>query len=166
MKQIIIRYGLYTGIIITLFMVISSILFMQNQEMSSTSMFIGMTVIFGAFLLVFFAIKKYKETIGNGTFSFKNGFLIGLGVAIIASTIYTIVWAIEYNMYFPDFMDKWLAYELKTAKPEELAAKTAELKTMQENYKNPILFVLYTIMEVLPIGILYSLVGALIFRKK
>lgn len=166
MKQIILKYGLYSGIAIALFMIVSSVLFIKNPEMGTASLIVGFAGTFCVFLLIFLAIKKYKNTTENANNTFIKRLLVGLGVACIASAVYTIVWAIEYNFFFPDFLDKWLAVELKNTKPEDIVAKTAEINAMRKDYKNPLYFTIYTLMEVLPIGILYSLVGALIFRKK
>lgn len=55
---------------------------------------------------------------------------------------------------------------LKKANPEELAAKTAEMNQMKAWYKNPLMIILLTYMEILPIGIVVSLIGSLILKKK
>ena len=62
-------------------------------------------------------------------------------------------------------MDQYGEMVLKNTKPENLAAKTAEINQMKEWYKNPIMVILLTLMEILPIGIVVSLIGALILKK-
>ena len=49
---------------------------------------------------------------------------------------------------------------------EALAAKTEEMEMMKEWYKNPLMIILLTFMEILPIGIVVSLISALILTKK
>jgi hypothetical protein len=52
------------------------------------------------------------------------------------------------------------------ASPDEVAKVTEDMNYFKEMYKNPILVILFTYMEVLPLGIVFSLVSALIFKKK
>lgn len=63
-------------------------------------------------------------------------------------------------------MEQYSEMILKKANPEELAAKTAEMNQMKAWYKNPLMIILLTYMEILPIGIVVSLIGSLILKKK
>ncbi|MNR47293.1 hypothetical protein D3C85_1663770 [compost metagenome] len=63
-------------------------------------------------------------------------------------------------------MDKYSEMVLKNAKPAELSAKITEMNQMKEWYKNPLLVILLTFMEILPIGIVVSLITALILKRK
>jgi hypothetical protein len=49
--------------------------------------------------------------------------------------------------------------------PEELAAKTKEMASFKEMYKNPMFAILVSYMEVLPIGIVVALISSLILKK-
>jgi hypothetical protein len=55
-------------------------------------------------------------------------------------------------------MENYSNIILKSTKPEELAAKTLELEQMKEDYKNPMVVVIYTYLEVFPLGVLVSLI--------
>ena len=55
---------------------------------------------------------------------------------------------------------------IKKANPDELAKITEEMNSFKEMYKNPIMVILLTYLEILPIGIIFSLVGGLILKKK
>ena len=63
-------------------------------------------------------------------------------------------------------MEKYSEMVLKNTKPESLAAKTAEMNQMAVWYKNPMMVILLTYTEILPIGIIVSLISALILKKK
>ena len=52
------------------------------------------------------------------------------------------------------------------ASPDELTKVTEEMNSFKEMYKNPIMVILFTYMEILPLGIVFSLVSALILKKK
>ena len=88
----------------------------------------------------------------------------------IASTIYVLVWLVDYYVFMPDFMDRYVAQAMREAKASgastaALAEKAKELAANQKLYKNPIMVVLFTYMEILPVGLLVSLVAAFILKR-
>ena len=93
-------------------------------------------------------------------------------ISFIASTIYVLTWGVEYHFFLPDFMDKYSAMEIKQLQESGLsgAAYDEAVKSIESacyNYKNnPFFFAMYTYMEILPVGILISLISALILRRK
>ena len=48
----------------------------------------------------------------------------------------------------------------------ELAKKTTEMAKFNEMYKNPLINVLLTYAEILPLGVVVSLISALILKRK
>ena len=71
----------------------------------------------------------------------------------------------------PDFMDKYIAGYLEKLrtdgaaieKIEELAAQFGQ---MREMYKNPLMRFAITLTEILPVGILVTLISSAILRKR
>jgi Protein of unknown function (DUF4199) len=169
MKKISITYGIISGVIVSLFMITSSIMLTQYPDMKISEIigFVGMII---AFLFIFFGIMKYRDTENNGSVSFIEALKIGLIIATIASLFYVVVWLIEYYFFFPDFMDKFAEMSLQKMKTSgstaaEIAAKTTELNTYKEYYKSPIMIVLLTLMEIFPLGLVVALVSALILKR-
>lgn len=169
MRKISITYGIISGVIVSLFMITSSIMLTQYPDMKISEIigFIGMII---AFLFIFFGIMKFRDTENNGCVSFIEALKIGLIIAAIASLFYVVVWLIEYYFFFPDFMDKFAEKSLQKMKTSgstsaEIAAKTAELNTYKEYYKSPIMIVLLTLIEIFPLGLVVALVSALILKK-
>lgn len=170
MKKLIITYGLIAGFIVTLFMVYGTVMHYTNPDFKP-SMVLGFTGMFIAFTFVFFGIKNFRDKQNEGLVSFGKAFKIGALISIIASTCYVGVWLIEYYCFFPDFMEKFTATELKKAQESGLteaamAAKREEMQMYVEWYKSPLMIILMTYAEILPIGLLITLISSLILKRK
>jgi len=171
MKKVVLTYGLISGLIVSTFMSISMIVCYNKPDMmmKNYGMAIGYRSMLLAFLLINFGVKKFRDQHRDGYISFGKAFAVGLFIAFVASTLYVIAWAIVYNAFIPDFMDKYSAMVLKqTAGAGDAAvqAKRAELAQMGEMYKNPLWFVLFTYAEILPVGILVSLICAAVLKRR
>jgi hypothetical protein len=164
MKNSILKNGIFGGIIVSIVM-ISMMLYMKTYPDREPSAIVGFGSMLLAFLFVILGIKQQCET-NNGVITFGKAFLTGLSISLVISTIYVLVWLIIYYNFFPDFMEQYSKMVLKNTNSEELAAKTAEMNQMKGWYKNPIMIILLTFMEILPIGIVVSLIGALVYKKK
>ncbi|MBO9672958.1 MAG: DUF4199 domain-containing protein [Sphingobacteriaceae bacterium] len=170
MKKNVIVFGLIAGVIVSVLMVLS-MMRCYNDPNLEHSMLIGYASMVLAFSFIFVGIKNYRDKYNDGLITFGKAFKIGALISLVASTIYVIVWLVDYYVFMPDFMDKYVAQVLREAKADgasaaELTKMTKELAANQEMYKNPVMVVLFTYMEILPVGILISLVAAWILRKK
>lgn len=164
MKNLIFKNGIFGGIIVSIVM-ISMVLYMKTYPDREPSSILGFGSMLLAFIFVIIGIKQQRET-NNGSITFGKALVTGLSISLVISTIYVLVWLVIYYNFFPDFMEQYSKMVLKNTSPEELTAKTAEMDQMKEWYKNPILVILLTLMEVFPIGIVVSLIGALVLKKK
>lgn len=170
MKKTIIIYGLIAGFITTVMMVISTIIHNQNPD-SKGSEIIGFTGMFVAFIFIFLGIKNYRDKQNQGVISFAQAFKIGFLICLIASTMYVFTWMVECHFFFPDFMEKYAAHAIEEARKSgisaaELSKTKEEMNNYVEYYKNPLLRMLLTYMEILPIGIVIALLSSLILKKK
>jgi len=170
MKKNVIVFGLIAGVIASVLMVISMVRCSSDANFEH-SMLIGYASMVVAFSFIFVGIKNYRDKYNNGLITFGKAFKTGLYISLIASTMYVITWLVDYYVFIPDFMDKYVAHMLKEAKDSgasaaELAKQAKELAYNQQLYKNPIMVVLFTYMEILPVGILVSLIAALILKRK
>jgi uncharacterized membrane protein len=170
MKKNVIVFGLIAGLIVSTLMIFSMVRHSSNDSLEH-SMLIGYASMVLAFSFIFVGIKNYRDKYSDGLITFGKAFKIGLYISLIASTIYVIVWLIDFYVFIPDFMDRYVAQALREAKSDgasaaELAEKTKELAANQQLYKNPIMVILFTYMEILPVGILVSLAAAFILKRK
>ncbi|WP_343523730.1 DUF4199 domain-containing protein [Pedobacter sp.] len=170
MKKNVLVFGLIAGVIVSVLMVLS-MMRCYNDPNLEHSMLIGYASMVLAFSFIFVGIKNYRDKYNDGLITFGKAFKIGALISLVASTIYVVVWLVDYYVFMPDFMDKYVAQVLREAKADgasaaELAKMTKELASNKEMYKNPVMVILFTYMEILPVGILISLAAALILRKK
>jgi hypothetical protein len=82
-----------------------------------------------------------------------------------------LAWVIEYYIFVPDWLDKYCTHMINEAKTGgvtklELDKTNAQMNWYKEMYKNPLFLVLLTYVEVLPIGLVISLISALILKRK
>jgi len=171
MKKLIFINGIIAGIIVSIMMVISTVVYKCDPNMEP-SMVIGYAGMLIAFSFVFIGIRNYRNKQNAGILNFGQAFKIGILISLIASTFYVVSWLIEYYCFFPDFMEKYSAMAIKKIENDphitsaELAAQVEQMNSMKEMYKNPIWVILFTYAEILPLGIVISLISALILKKK
>jgi len=170
MKKTVLICGLIAGLISTSAFIAVMLLGKANQEFKN-GMFYGYTLMILAFSFIFVGTKITRDKHNEGSISFWKAFLVGLYITLIASTMYVMVWLIDYYCFIPDFAEKYSAHMLEGLKASgasqaEIAKQTAEMKKFGELYRNPFFNILFTYMEIVPVGLIMSLISALIFRRK
>lgn len=168
MKKLVLTYGLISGLIVSAWLVAVVAIGMEHMD-NTAGMFVGYTSMIIAFSFIVVAVKNYRENHG-GTITFGKAFRIGLYISLIASTMYVISWIIDYHFFVPDFMDTYAAHAVEKLKTEgasvaEINKTAKEMAEFKEMYKNPVVLVLFTYSEILPVGLLISLLTALFLRK-
>jgi hypothetical protein len=171
MKKIIWVCGIIAGIISVSWGVLSDGVLSDSLSLNTRMLFGYATMILG-FSLIFVAIKNYRDTYNNGQITFGKALKIGLLITLIASTVYVIVWMIDYSYFLPDFGEKYQAQvlaELKAsgASAAEIQRQRAELAATMAKYKaNPAFRAMFTYLEIVPVGVVVSLIAALILKRK
>ena len=137
-------------------------------------MVIGYTTMVLAFLLVFFGIRSYRENVGDGRISFGRALGVGLLIMPIASICYVVTWEIVYFNFLPDFGEKYAAYVIEERArlgASRLSRSQKEIEEMKQidgcstrQYLSSTLA--FTFLEPLPVGLVMTLISALILRKR
>ena len=173
MNRNIIIYGLIAGIIVSILMLLSTnyISHCEGNVDYNTSMLIGYASMLIAFSLVFVGIRNYRDKYNEGVISFGKAFKIGIMIVIIASTIYVVAWLIDYYFFIPDFMEKYSAHMLEELKASgasqmEIDKQTKEMAGFARMYKNPFFNAMMTYVEILPVGLVVTLISSLILKRK
>jgi len=170
MKKNVLVFGLIAGLIVSCMMLYSVSQCYKSQDFDA-SMVLGYAGMLMAFSMIFVGVKNFRDKYNNGVISFGKAFKIGLYICLVASTMYVLVWLVDYYFFVPDFMDKYTAHllhkaEVAGASQQELQQKAAELAKNNEMYKNPIIMILFTYLEILPVGLVIALISAAILRRK
>lgn len=169
MQRIILIYGLLSGLIASVWMVFIGSL--GVDQMMSIGMVIGFAAMILGFSFIFVAIIKYRNNVNQGVISFGQSFFIGAMISIIASTMYVLGWEIDFNYFIPDFFDKYTEAYMKGLKDSgisEAEYNKAYQKMLAdgEAYKNNRWYRMgLTYLEILPLGIIISLIAALILKR-
>jgi|SRR5690554_489027 len=166
MKKIVWVYGLIMGtIFITGSLYMTHLLFYKNPDIESNDL-LGYVVMIIIYSLIFFGIRNYRNRYLQGVISFKQAFKTGALITLIASTVYVVVWLFYYYMFLPDFLEKYTEYVIRHAPPAELETKTQTMQHFKNMYENPLFVILITYAEILPIGLIVSLISSFSLKKK
>lgn len=173
MKKNIIIYGIIAGIVVSVFM-LSSVNYLSHCEGNvdyGTSMLIGYASMLLAFSLVFVGIRNYRDKYNGGVISFGKAFKTGSMIVLIASTIYVVAWLVDYFFFIPDFAEKYSAHMLSELKASgasqmEIDKQTKEMASFTTMYKNPFFNAMMTYVEILPVGLIVTLISSLILKRK
>lgn len=170
MKSVVLKYGLIAGAIAALALVINVPLFSSGTVNMDTGQILGYTGMVLAFITIFFGIRAYREQNG-GVITFGRAVAIGLLITLVASAIYVVTWEVIYYGFANDFVEQYTTHLLEEARAEgQSATETreleAEMKRFAELYDNPAFNVLITFAEIFPVGLVITLVAAVILRRR
>lgn len=170
MKKNVLTFGAICGTIITSMMVYAAWKCNSNPQFESNDV-LGYAGILVAFSFIFVGIKNYRDKYNGGIITFGNAFKAGFYMSLVASAMYLVVWLIDYYIFIPGYIDQFITHTLHQAKmngaTQETLDKTAvQMAEFKELYKNPLFVIAVTLAEVLPIGVVISLISALILKRK
>lgn len=170
MKNTVIKYGLISGALISVMMMLT-LPFHDRIGFGTSGLVVGYTTMVLAFLLVYFGVRSYRDTVGGGTVRFGRALAVGVLIAAVTSVCYVATWEVMYFKFMPDFMDKYSAHELEKARAsgateEQIASRKAEMEQFVVMYRNPLYNASLTFMEPLPVGVLVALVSAGVLSRR
>lgn len=171
MKKIILTYGLISGVIVSVMLLVTQPLFRNGTLNLDNGMYVGFGTMIIALSMIFFGIKEFRDQHLQGTITFGKGFQVGILIALIATLIYAGTWEVYFNFFAPDFMEWYQQCQVDKlvkdgASEAELAKAQEEMLELAELYKNPFIRFGLTMMEIFPVGLIITLVSAGFLRKK
>lgn len=169
MRKIVLTFGLISGAIMTALMLTS--MAFHDRIGFDKGMVVGYASMVLAFLLIYFGVRTYRENVGGGRVTFGRAFQVGILITLVACAVYVVSWEIVYERFFPDFLSKYAEHVLDKARAAgateaQLAAQQAEMSKFAEWYQNPLLRAGMTLLEPLPVGLIFTLLTSWILSRR
>ena len=170
MIGIILRYGIVAGLIVATPMLWQMLTWKPGTGNPLGGMLVGYLTMLVALTAVFLGIKQYRDKVLGGAIRFLPAFGLGVGISVVACVLYVIGWEISMAYSDFDFMAWYSNYLIESARaegatPEKLAAAAAQAREFEAAYQNPLVRIAYTFIEMFPVGVLVSLISALVLRN-
>lgn len=174
MKNTIIKYGIISGGLAAILLLIATLI-LKNIGIDKVGFdnfgYLGFSLILISMVVIFFGIKSFRDLQNEGMITFGKAFVTGLGILVVSSIIYSLSWLVIYYFLMPTFMDDYSNYCVTKTKNEggsqiEIAKKLEELNQMKEWYKNPFSIFALTLLEPTPIGLLVTIISAIILKRR
>lgn len=139
----------------------------MGEVIGYLSMLVGLTT-------VVLGVRSISNNLKPNPFSFFTAFKSGMGIAIIGSIGYAIGWMIYFNMVGDNgMMDGYFEQQIAGIENSTVLTdleKTDEIESaikFKDLYLNNSLVMFgMTLLEILPIGLLVSLISAFVFKRK
>jgi NADH:ubiquinone oxidoreductase subunit 6 (subunit J) len=85
--------------------------------------------------------------------------------------MYVVAWLFNYYLLMPDFLEKYSAHMLEEMKAqgasaEKIQKESKEMASFAKMYQNPFFNALMTYVEILPVGVVVTLISAMILKRK
>ena len=173
MRKVTLTFGLIAGVIVSAFLVIGIALWVKTGKVVDNAL-IGYATMVIALSMVFFGIKSYRDNYQKGAIRFWKGFQVGLLITLIASLMYAITWE-TYNQISPASSAAFIDYyancqvdklKVKGVSAAEIDQEVKKMDDFKRMYGNPAIRFSMTLMEILPVGIIITLISAAVLRKK
>jgi hypothetical protein len=169
MKKTVWTFGLIAGAILSAMMLLA--LPFQDAIGFDRAAVVGYTTMVLAFLLVYFGVRSYRDTVAGGSVGFGRAFAVGALIVAVASACYTATWEVIYIGMDSDFTERYQAHVVEKAREDgetqaEIDARVAEMERFAALYRNPAFNAAITFLEPLPVGLLIALVSAGVLGKR
>lgn len=172
MKKLVIIYGLIAGTIVAAMMLITMPMYQSGKLKIENGELLGYSTMVIALSVIFFAVKSYRDKQSSGTITFLKGLKIGLLITLIAGVMYASAWEYMYPKIGEDFIATYQhnyfeEMKAKGASDADIQTAKADMASFTEAYKNPIVRFSFTLfVEIFPVGLIISLLTAILLRKK
>jgi hypothetical protein len=168
MRKVVLTFGLISGAISSLMMVLT-LPFIHTIRLDRAEI-IGYATLVLSFLMVFFGIRSYRDNVADGTIGFVQAFKVGILITLISCACYVVTWEILYFNFLPDFWDTYSKAAAQQLKASNASAATiqAQLEQMErfgELYRNPLINVAMTFIEPFPVGLIMTLISSMVLRR-
>lgn len=165
----ILRYGLVAGAVVGAALLCTSLAY-DGQPPPDWGMAAGFASMLVALSAVFVGIKRHRDVAGGGVIRFWPALGLGLGISVVAGLVYVASWELALVLIDADFAQVFAAQMVARAEArgltgDALAAAVRQAAGFEAMYRNPLYRMPMTLAEILPVGLLVSLVSAAVLRN-
>ncbi len=163
MKRSILIFGALSGFIIISVNTLSMILGYGH-------VWLGYLVMLIVFSIIVVAVKQYRDQQPQGVISFRPALLLGLGITLMASAVYVLMWELYLLITNYQFIDAYFdsvieQHHLAGYSQTELATALMETERMKAQYHNPLIRMPMSLLEIFPVGLLVSVFTAAVLSN-
>lgn len=165
MKQIILKYGTIIGVLLCIPMFVMTYMMYNKPEVQAPEWLVYFihAAIMGVTYPGLLSVRKLLQGAGLSFFrAWKNALLM----VLVGATIYVLVWLVLYYLFIPDFMEVFRNYFLQHSEPGEREQAVVQVEVFEALYENPLMVILFTYAEVIPSGLIVSILTAALARRK
>jgi polyferredoxin len=167
MIRIIFTYGLISGVVIILS--ITGTTFTVG-DYGGASLWLGYLIMLVALSSILVGVRQHRDQTLGGVIKFRTALMVGLGIALVASLAYVLIWEVYLAATHYSYMDKYAAAGLAAKRAAGVtgaayAKAVADAETMRRQYANPLYRLPETFLEIFPVGLLIALASAALLRN-
>jgi hypothetical protein len=164
MFRSILNYGALAGLLVGIPTFASFVILAENHPSGAWGMALGYSIMLLGLSMVFLAIRRRRDELG-GVIRFWPALGMGLAISLVAGIFYILAWEASMAVSNVDYIGAYIAETIAEkraagASAAELAAFSAEMAQFKAQYANPLFRIPMTLTEILPVGVLVSLVSA------
>lgn len=170
MKKVVLTFGLIAGLIVTGLMLLTQPMMSNGMINFENGELVGYSTMIIALSMIYFGVRSFRDQHNNGVISFGKAFQVGILIALIAAVMYAAGWEVYLKTTSWDFMDQYTSHyvekmEVEGASVAEIEEMKVEMKEMAEMYKNPVIRFGMTLMEIVPVGLIITLLSAFLLKR-
>ena len=138
-----------------------------NHIPDGMAMLIGYATMLIALTTVFLGIKHQRDAVQGGVIRFFPALGMGLAISVVAGIFYVLAWELVLAVTHMDFAGGYAKAMIagSHAKGPALAKLVAEMEQFKRDYANPLYRMPETFTEIFPVGVLVSLISAVLLRN-
>jgi len=164
MARIILIFGAISGVI-TILGILATFLLPNAHG----SVWLGYLIMLVALSAILVGVRQYRDQELGGVIRFWPALGVGLGIALVATLAYVLIWEVYMAITHYTFMDNYVASQLAAKKAAGVTgaaydAFARQMEAMKVQYRNPLFRMLYAAIEIAPVGFVVALVSAALLR--
>lgn len=165
-------FGMIGGVIVVIPMIAGFVFGPPPDEAlaNGSGMLFGYLSMLVALSVIVIGVKRYRDKTLGGAIKFLPALLLGLGISAVAGVIYVVGWEITLKLMNYEFMETYTRVMIEAKQREgmagaELEAYVAQMQEMSAMYRNPMMRLPMTFLEIFPVGLIVSLFSAALLRN-